>query len=701
MGKLSLKLKFIGIISFLVILMGIVLSWWNLTRTTNMMQEELKRRGISLARNFAHNSVYGLLIDDTVALTRLIKAIQQETDIVYVIVLNSQGKILAHSDEKEIGNVYNDEITQNSLTTEEPLVTRRAYRGMQIYDIAAPVISKGMEEGTAILGAGNDGGNIGIIRLGISMKTLTQEVRRTLWAGITLAFVIIGIGIFVSFILAKVVVTPIEDMVKAVQRIAAGDLTQSVDIKSRDEVGILGEAFRGMAGNLNTMIKKILDATNYLDNVTIHIASHVDKVLESAQAQAGMTERASSAIDEIDTSIKRIAENQAHLSTVSEETSSSVIEMVASIEEVAKEAEHSSESVEKTTSSIEEMSTAIRQVSANSESLLSSAELTASSIMEIDSAIREMEESAQVSKSVSEEATINAAEGKTAVTQTIEGMEKIREVVEGSAGIISRLGQKSEEIGKILTVIKEVTDQTNLLALNAAILAAQAGEYGKGFGVVAEEIKDLADRTASSTKEIDNLIKSVQAEVRAAVESMGAGIERVRDGVSLTSKAGNALDKILKSVEQSREMAAQIARATVEQSKGTQQVKQAMENVTQMVTQIVKATKEQDKGSELIMKATENMRDTTQHVKRATEEQTKGSHQISKATEEVTKRFQEMSRATEEQKKSSGEVVKVIEDVKDIANTNITRVRDMKIALEALFSQTKALREEVERFKVR
>ncbi len=700
MGKLNLKIKFIGIISLPVIMMGIVLNWSNLTRTTNMMQEELKRRGISLARNLAHNSMHSLLIDDTGTLTRLLKAIQQEDDIAYVIVLNSKGKVLAHSDEDEIGKMYNDEVTKNAIHTEESTVSRINYAGLSVYDIAVPVISKGMDEDTAILGEGDNKGTIGIVRLGMSMKTLAQEVKRTLWTGITLSLGIIGVGIFVSFLFARVIVTPIEDMVKVAKMISDGDLTQTVDIKSRDEVGILGEAFKGMSGNLNTMIKKIRDATNYLDGVTNQITSHTDNVLENAQAQAGMAERASSAIDEIDTSIKRIAENSVHLSTVSEETSSSVIEMIASIEEVAKEAEYSSESVEKTASSIEEMSSAIKQVSVNTESLLSSAELTASSIMEIDSAIKEMEESALVSKSVSEEATINAAEGKKAVTQTVEGMEKISEVVEKSAKIISRLGQKSEEIGKILTVIKDVTDQTNLLALNAAILAAQAGDYGKGFGVVAEEIKDLADRTASSTKEIDNLIKSVQTEVRASVESMEIGIESVRKGVGLASQAGNAIDKIFKSVEKSSEMAEQIARATAEQSKGNQQVKLAMENVTQMIAQIVKATKEQSKGSELIMKATEKMRDTTQHVKRATEEQTKGSQQITKATEEVTKRIQEMSKATEEQKKSSGEVVKVIENVKDIAKTNITRVKEMKISLESLLTQTKALREEVDRFKV-
>ena len=128
---------------------------------------------------------------------------------------------------------------------------------------------------------------------------------------------------------------------------------------------------------------------------------------------------------------------------------------------------------------------------------------------------------------------------------TAGGMTAIRETVTRGADVINRLGARSEEIGKILTVITEVTDQTSLLALNAAILAAQAGEYGKGFAVVADEIKELAERTANSTKEIEDVVEAVRREAADAVRAMEEGVKKTEGGVRLSLAAGRALETIV------------------------------------------------------------------------------------------------------------------------------------------------------------
>src|SRR5205814_8709423 len=126
-----------------------------------------------------------------------------------------------------------------------------------------------------------------------------------------------------------------------------------------------------------------------------------------------------------------------------------------------------------------------------------------------------------------------------------EGMPQTRQALPQSNSVIARLGDRSVAIGKILNVIDDVAEQTNLLALNAAILAAQAGEYGKGFSVVAAEIRELSERTASSTREIANLIRAVQDEVSNALQAMASGSRLVEDGVSLSHEAGRALNNIL------------------------------------------------------------------------------------------------------------------------------------------------------------
>jgi methyl-accepting chemotaxis protein len=197
------------------------------------------------------------------------------------------------------------------------------------------------------------------------------------------------------------------------------------------------------------------------------------------------------------------------------------------------------------------------------------------------------------------------------------------------------LGQKINEIGNILSVIDDVAEQTNLLALNAAIIAAQAGEHGRGFAVVADEIKALAERTGASTKEIADLIKSIQSESRNAISVMSRGVEDVEDGVRLGHNAEDALRNIVDSAKRSTLMIQNIAQATVEQARGSKQVTNAISRIAETVQQIALATQEQAKGAEHIMQSAERIKSITQHVERSAEEQKRGGHSVTQAIETI------------------------------------------------------------------
>jgi methyl-accepting chemotaxis protein len=334
--------------------------------------------------------------------------------------------------------------------------------------------------------------------------------------------------------------------------------------------------------------------------------------------------------------------------------------------------------------------------------LSSAAEETASAINEINGSLREVEGHAKESATLSEQVTKDAQElGMRSIQKTITGMNKIQETVVKSADVINRLGERSEEIGRILTVIDEVTKQTNLLALNAAILAAQAGEQGKGFAVVAEEIKSLANRTGASTKEIAQLIANVQAEAKDAVESVRDGAKSVEEGVSLSLEAGEALKKILDTATTSTRMAREIERATMEQTRGIRQVTEAIQRINTMVQQISKATQEQSKGSEQIMHSAEKMKDLTRQVKMSTEEQAKGSRQITKAVESVTERVQQIAGAVNEQKRGSEIIMRSVEDGRNISRQSVKVVAEMNIIVEELARQAENLKQSIGRFKVK
>ena len=319
-----------------------------------------------------------------------------------------------------------------------------------------------------------------------------------------------------------------------------------------------------------------------------------------------------------------------------------MLEMVASMEEVSRHTDTLWGSVEETASATHEMVSSINEVDQNVVYLTNFVTETSSSMVQMSASIAQVETNAARSYDLTMAVADAAESGMKAVRETIEGMEQIRQSVIGSNAVVSRLGERSVAIGRILNVIEDVAEQTNLLALNAAILAAQAGEYGKGFSVVAAEIRDLSERTASSTRDIGNLIGGVQDEVKNALKTMSDGSRLVEQGVSLSHEAGKALTKILDSATKASGMGKEIASATREQASGSETVTRAVGRLQEMVKQISSATQQQAAGSDHIMKAVESMREVTKYVRQAMVEQKSGSSMISTAAERMIEMIHEI-----------------------------------------------------------
>jgi len=528
-----------------------------------------------------------------------------------------------------------------------------------------------------------------------------QDIQRA--AGIAFVVVIVGailLGLVLGLLTTRNIVTRIKRMAQALDKGAEGDLTAKLVIDSGDELGKLGSDFNVMVEKLSGMVGNVNNSSFELSHISATITNASQKVVNTAKLQADRVNNTSAAVTQINASVKGVSHGVDSLSFSASESSSSILEMAASVEEVAQNVETLSHSVEEVSSSIVEMASSIKQVGNGVVSLLEVSTTTASSVMEMDSSIKQVEKNAIETAAITDAVRKDAETGKAAVEATIAGINEIKRSSRITYEVIDSLSGRTKDIGEILSVIDEVAEQTNLLALNAAIIAAQAGEHGKGFAVVADEIKELAERTSSSTREIAQVIKAVQDETHRAVNAIDKAEKSIADGELLSQKSGEALNKIVIGVKMATEQVAEIARATVEQAKGSQMIREAMEQVSDMVGQIAKATREQGQGGELIMSAVEKMKGLTAQVRLSTREQSKVGNFIAQSTENITGMIQQIKRACDEQSQGSEQIVIAVEDIQQSTHINLDATRAMDEAVSNLFRQIAVLRDEMARFKV-
>src|SRR6266849_1930532 len=216
---------------------------------------------------------------------------------------------------------------------------------------------------------------------------------------------------------------------------------------------------------------------------------------------------------------------------------------------------------------------------------------TSSAVEQLTVSMKQVSNNAEASAEAARRALDAAEQGNRAVRDTLEGMQRIRASVQATAKKIKSLGDRSLEISEIINVINDITEQTNLLALNAAIEAARAGEAGRGFAVVADEVRKLAEHSRSATKDIAALIKAIQAETNEAVVVMEEGTKEVEGGATLADQAGRALDAISSVVRQSAELVQEISLASKQQVRGTEGVAHAMQIISNITRQTSQGTR--------------------------------------------------------------------------------------------------------------
>lgn len=627
----------------------------------------------------------GTSLENIEGLNEKLKGLLEDKTIAYSMVLNKEGKILFHTDEASVGKAFRDSVTLKALDSNKALIQNWG----SSYDISLPLLDA-------------KGTNVGILRVGVKSAVIKKELYNLLvW---TISISAVGFLLFAAIIyfsVSRFITAPIMEMEKVATRVSSGDLTETVKRIGKDEMASLSDAINSIALNLRDVLFKIRDLSKNVYAVTAIITESPASVLRVVDLQKVAIEENARHIDDMNKSISSIALSSESLHEMSEEASSAATELTASIAQVAENANVFNETSIEAAASIEEMIASIKETANSLEILSTSSEESASALSEINATVKEIQNSAEESVRLAEKVSIEASEkGLASITTAIKGIEDVKDSMNAISETINRLEKRSEEIGSIVNVIDEVAGQTSLLSLNAAILAAQAGEHGKSFTVVADEIKRLAERTSASTKEISGLITAVQTETRSSVEIADKGIKTVDRGVKFVRDVNDALNSIVKSSKVSTEMSRSIQRATAEEVNVIMQITDSIKKIISQIEHISRATKEQNKGSNLIVEAAEMVKTGSEQIKRTTEEQFKSSKQISIISDNVSKQAEQITFAINSQKQKSAEIVSTMEKIQKTTADLIASATEMDRSISSLSKDAKTLLTEIQKFKV-
>ena len=442
----------------------------------------------------------------------------------------------------------------------------------------------------------------------------------------------------------------ITNMAKGCEQLANGDLnikihtsTKVLELKSKDEIGELAENMNNVI--LNTQgtvvsVEKAVSAVNETVNET--------KVLVNAAVTGNLSTRGNSA--KFSGSYKELVEGlnatfDAIVKPIKE--SSSLLEVMANGDitgritaeypgdyKILKDSINSfgeamCDALGQVSDAVQATASASNQISSSTEELAAGAQEQSSQTTEVAGAIEQMTKTilettsnvGHASKTAKSSGDI-AREGGKVVSDTINGMNRIAEVVTQAAAMVKELGNNSDKIGEIVQVIDDIADQTNLLALNAAIEAARAGEQGRGFAVVADEVRKLAERTTKATKEIATMIKQIQKDTGNAVISMGKGTEEVESGKKLAQKSETALNEIINSSSEVVANISQVAAASEEQSAAAEQISKNIESISAVVNESAAGTQQIARAAEDLNRLTDNLQNLVSRFKISKNNQT-------------------------------------------------------------------------------
>ncbi len=540
--RIGIRTKIVAMILGMSVIFGTLILTFIYYQLMKTLTGESINKTLILADDLSNKAVEPVQTENINGLQFILGEAISQPDVAYCFIRDGRGRILASSFEG--GTVPPELQNINLLKSGEPFGTQEVQisfkdRVTDIMDIASPISR----------------GTLGTVHVGLNVSLLKDKLRNILTIIMAVGIVSLGILSVVTLVVSAIIISPVRDLTRVAEALGRGDLSKKATLRTRDELGQLGETLNRTIDRLQGLIQTESDRDK-MQHQVMDLLSVV-----STAAEGDLTVKAEVTADALGSVADAFNLMITGLTTLVTQASDVAFEIQRSTSEILKSSDRMRRGAEQQAVQIRNASDAVSAMS---------------------HAIQRMTENASAATDAAHKATQAAVKGGASVVETIKGMQRIRATVQSTSKKIKGLGERSLEIGAIIEVINEIATQTNLLALNAAIEAARAGEQGKGFAVVADEVRKLAERAARATKDITGLIKGIQLETSEAVTVMEEGTREVEEGTRLADQAGAALREIEQIVKQSAALVIDITRSASEQVKVTETMVSSMDGISRV-----------------------------------------------------------------------------------------------------------------------
>ncbi|QXD16058.1 HAMP domain-containing protein [Rhodocaloribacter litoris] len=588
LAHLKLRQRFLiqlGGLAVLVFILFFAFAQYSLNQTV----KEFEQRSILLAETLGAESALNLVMQDEEGLQERLTKVVESGNAVAGGFFDPSGDVVA---EYRLTDALREE--DRLVHTEAPLRWSQTPGGQPILIAVSDIRLQDDASEEAV----------GHVLVAVPAVSIQAQRRNGLLLSLAIPALVALLSWLVLVQVRRTVVQPVEQLRAAAGAVTQGDLSVRVDIRQHDEIGELAASF-------NTMVEASERSTQALQRQTEEAEAAQQRALElqqKAEAERRYLREQFARISEVISAVTRGDLTRRLTASRDDE----VGELIRQINQMVHDLEDLIRDVH---ASGNELAQAAYRVASSAEEMSAGAKDQANQTHEVAAAIEEMSatiaassRNAYEANEMAKRASTLATEGEQVFRETTEGMKRIATIVKESAEKVTALGESSAQIGEIIQVIGGIADQTNLLALNAAIEAARAGEQGRGFAVVADEVRKLAERTSEATKQIADMITRIQHKTDEVVASMTRGNEEVETGLRQADNASHALSEIIESINRMVAMIDQIAAASQQQATTSSQISQNVDSISSVATEVSNATTELAYTADIMNRQVETLR---------------------------------------------------------------------------------------------